>query len=231
MLHDMSHSNTHTMRKSRLRSVPRILHRGAAASPSRADLARSQILKAATNLLKKRPFSEVSVDQIMAETSLSRPAFYVYFKNVYELVEKLVENVSKEISTLISAWLSRDGDTVRDLRTIIDGVVEACMEYGYIARTLFEASTRDTRAERTHRRLMEQTIDAVEKKIKMGIADGMITPMNTHEMARALCLMTERYLIETVSRDKRSEKSIVGETLLTIWARTLYLKTGSPSSK
>ena len=54
------------------------------------EVAEREILAAAEELLRERPFRELTVDEVMRRTELSRPSFYVYFKDRHELVLRLV---------------------------------------------------------------------------------------------------------------------------------------------
>ena len=51
------------------------------------------ILTAARTFLETRPFREMTVEGVMARTGLSRPAFYAYFRDRYEVVTRLLEGI------------------------------------------------------------------------------------------------------------------------------------------
>ena len=55
------------------------------------ESAEREILAAAESFLRERPFHEMTVDEVMARTTLSRPSFYVYFRDRNQLVIRLVE--------------------------------------------------------------------------------------------------------------------------------------------
>ncbi len=44
-----------------------------------------EILNAAEKFLSERPFRELNVDEVMKLTGLKRPAFYVHFRDKYDL--------------------------------------------------------------------------------------------------------------------------------------------------
>src|SRR5215210_9161859 len=62
-------------------------------SPKEAE---REIITAAETLLRERPFRELTVDEVMRRTGLSRPSFYVYFKDRHELVLRVVEHLQAE---------------------------------------------------------------------------------------------------------------------------------------
>ena len=44
-------------------------------------MAEAEIVGAAEALLRERSFRELTVDEVMRRTDLSRPSFYVYFRD------------------------------------------------------------------------------------------------------------------------------------------------------
>ena len=44
------------------------------------EVAEAEIVAAAESLLRERSFRELTVDEVMRRTDLSRPSFYVYFR-------------------------------------------------------------------------------------------------------------------------------------------------------
>src|SRR5919106_4661034 len=67
----------------------------------RPEEAEREILDAARRLLAGRPSQEVTVGAIMAETTLSRKSFYVYFRDRYELLRRLVEPLGEERDAIV----------------------------------------------------------------------------------------------------------------------------------
>ena len=60
------------------------------------EVAEQEIIDAAEELLRERPFRELTVDEVMRRTELSRPSFYVYFRDRHHLVLKVVERLTAE---------------------------------------------------------------------------------------------------------------------------------------
>src|SRR5437763_13998692 len=65
---------------------------------------RREILAAADRLLRERPYRELSVDLVMAQTDLTRTAFYRHFDDVPGLVLHLLEDVGREVYALAERW-------------------------------------------------------------------------------------------------------------------------------
>src|SRR3954447_15048418 len=72
-------------------------------------VAEREILAAAEELLRERPFRDLTVDEVMRRTELSRPSFYVYFRDRNHLVLRVVERLGEEQWALSEAWFEGTG--------------------------------------------------------------------------------------------------------------------------
>src|ERR1700741_2307724 len=68
------------------------------ANRRRRSEAREQILEVARRELRVRPFRELSVDELMQATGLSRTAFYRYFPDREAVLVDLLEEVWGELA-------------------------------------------------------------------------------------------------------------------------------------
>ena len=90
--------------------VGRVPH-GGAGGPRKSR--RGEIIAAAESLLRERPFRELTVDEVMRRTDLSRPSFYVYFRDRHHLVLRVVEHLGSELFTMSDRWLRGSGEGPR----------------------------------------------------------------------------------------------------------------------
>jgi TetR/AcrR family transcriptional regulator, ethionamide resistance regulator len=199
----------------------------------RPEEAERTILAAGRAFLEEHPFREMTVEGIMVRTGLSRPAFYAYFKDRYDLVTRLIEGVGGLIFALDWRWLSGkvEGDEGQARSVLVEalrGGSQAFVEYGPVLRAISDAAGYDARVEEVYRGgLIERLIAAVSGRIARDV-DAGITPVDTdpEQTARALVLMTERYLLDAFGRPERrpspAEMEVVFVTLEGIWVRTLY---------
>jgi TetR/AcrR family transcriptional regulator, ethionamide resistance regulator len=197
----------------------------------RHEEAERTILAAGRAFLEEHPFREMTVEGIMARTGLSRPAFYAYFRDRYDLVTRLLEGVGGLLFALDWRWLSgtAGGDEAREV--LVDALragSQTFVEYGPVLRAIADAAGQDARVEEVYRYgLIERLVTAVAARIsrdvKAGVAPGDLDP---EETARALVLMTERYLLDTFGRPEGrptpEQTEAVFATLEGIWVRTLY---------
>src|SRR3712207_6898298 len=96
-------------------------------SPEEAE---REIIAAAESLLRARPFRELTVDEVMRGTELSRPSFYVYFRDRHHLVLRVVEHIGGELFTMSDRWYAGDGDGPALIRAATDGIVAVFAEHG-----------------------------------------------------------------------------------------------------
>jgi AcrR family transcriptional regulator len=198
----------------------------------RPEEAERAILAAARSFLAERPFREMKVEDVMARTGLSRPAFYAYFRDRYELVTRLLEGIGGLLFAVDRRWLVGDPGSGREesvavLRDALRRGSETFERYGPVLRAISDAASHDERVEEVYRfglieRLTAAVAARIARDVEADISPGNLVP---EETARALVLMTERYMIDAFGRpsgQKRGDHGRVVRTLETIWISTLY---------
>ena len=186
------------------------------------ESAEREILDAAEALLRERPFRDLTVDDVMTRTTLSRPSFYVYFRGRHELVVRLVEGIGGELYAGAAPWLEGDGDPREGVRAALEAVTAVYVRHGLALGAIADAADQDAEVEPIYRGLVQRFIDANAKRIAEETARGNITGLDSRETARALVLMSERYFTETLGRLPQEPVEQVVETLSAIWMRVLY---------
>jgi AcrR family transcriptional regulator len=186
------------------------------------ESAEREIVAAAESFLRERPFRDLTVDEVMARTTLSRPSFYVYFRDRHHLAVRLVEGIGAELFEMSSRWLEGRGDAHEDVRAALEGVAAVYAGHGLMLGAIADAAGHDSDVEATYRGLILRFVEATTARIEEDIAGGRTDAVDARETARALVWMSERYLNEALGRHPRAPVEIVVETLWTIWVRTLY---------
>lgn len=181
-----------------------------------------EILEAAEQLLRERPFREVSVEAVMSRTGLKRPAFYVHFRDRHDLALRVVERIGRELFAMTDRWLQGD-DPHHDARAAFDGLTSVYLRHGPVLRALAEASGADAKVEAAYRGLVQRFVDATARHIREEQARGRIGELpDVDETARALVWLDERYLCEALGRTPQADPNVVVEVLHRIWTSTLY---------
>jgi len=191
------------------------------------EAAEREIVEAAEALLREKPFRELTVDDLMRRTGLSRPSFYVYFRDRHDLVLKVVEHIGGELFSMSERWYDGTGDGPAMVREAIDGVVGVFAAHGPVLRALADAATDDQRVEAAYLALLQRFVDATARHIEEEVAAGRVLPLDPVPTATALTWMMERYLQLQLGRATDPPVDSVTDTLTTIWSRVLY---GSPTA-
>ena len=186
------------------------------------EVAEREIIAAAEALLRERPFRELTVDEVMRRTDLSRPSFYVYFRDRHHLVLRVVEHLGAELFAMSDRWLRGGGDGPERARAALDGIVEVYAEHGPVMRALADAAADDPGVEEAYNDIVQGFVDATARHIDEEIAAGRILPLDAGETAKALVWMMERYLNLSFGRRPRTSRDAVADALTTIWTRVLY---------
>src|SRR5215211_980214 len=197
----------------------------------RPEEAERTILAAGRAFLEERPFREMTVEGVMVRTGLSRPAFYAYFRDRYELVTRLLGGIGGLLFALDWRWLS-GGEVEEEAREVLVDALRAgsqtFVEYGSVLRAIADAAGYDARVEQVYRYgLIERLVAAVAGRISRDVEAGLSpADLEPEETARALVLMTERYMLDAFGRPERrpsrEESAAVFATLEGIWVKTLY---------
>jgi TetR/AcrR family transcriptional regulator, ethionamide resistance regulator len=182
-----------------------------------------EIVAAAESFLRERPYRELTVDEVMRRTDLSRPSFYVYFRDRHHLVLRVVEHIGSELFSISDQWYGEEGaDGATRAAHALAGVVAAYDRHGRVMRALADAAADDPDIEQTYGRLVFAFVDATARHIEAEIARGRIPELDAYETAKALILMNERYLNMSFGREPMADPEVAVRTLTTIWTRTLY---------
>jgi AcrR family transcriptional regulator len=188
------------------------------------EVAEREIIGAAEELLRERPFRELTVDEVMRRTDLSRPSFYVYFRDRHHLVLRVVEHIHSELFAMSERWYEGDGPGDLRVRDALAGVVSVFEHHGAVLHALADAASDDPDVELAYSSLLHSFVEATARHIEGEVEAGHILPLDPWETAKALTWMNERYLITSLGRDPTTAPEVAIETLSTIWTRVLYGK-------
>jgi TetR/AcrR family transcriptional regulator, ethionamide resistance regulator len=186
------------------------------------EAAETEILDAAEGFLKERPFREMTVDDVMARTGLSRPSFYEYFRDRHHLIMKLAERLGDWTYAISEPWLAGGAGSDDELRSGVERLVALYTERGHLLHALADAARQDKQVEIAYRRFIDRFIEGTAARIRMGLDNGTIKDLNPEETAAALIMMNERYLLERLDKDPRVNPEVLVETIFRVWWRVLH---------
>ena len=184
------------------------------------EAAQREIIEAARDLLRERPFRELTVDEVMRRTGLSRPSFYVYFKDRHDLVLRVVGHMVAEMMVPSSAWLERGGPDA--LGESLAGAVEIYSEHAPVFRALADAAADDVEVESAYNGLVQTFIDMTCSQVKSEIEAGRAPACDVDEVCKAMVWMAERYLYLSFAPGTDTDQARIVDTLHTVFRRAYY---------
>jgi AcrR family transcriptional regulator len=186
-------------------------------------------MDSAARFLWTHNFRDLTVAQLMGDTPLSRPAFYQYFRDLHDLIEKLLSEVAAVMHQIANPWINGEGEPVASLKVSLMGVVQTCVDHGPVFRAISEAAPLDERLEQTWSSFMGVWDDQVEARIKAQQHDGLISKsLDARRIANALNSLDATLLVAEFGRRPQGDPKAVLETIHHVWVSTLY---GQPPSK
>src|SRR4051794_40367324 len=130
----------------------------------------------------------------MRRTDLSRPSFYVYFRDRHHLMLKVVEPTGPQLRTMSQRWYTGAGDGPAQAREAMEGFVEVYATHGAVLRALADAATDDPEVERVYSGLVHEFVDVTARHIEAEVAAGRGLPLHAKENARAPRWVVEGHL-------------------------------------
>ena len=185
--------------------------------------ARREIMDSAVRFFWEHDFRDLTIGELMGDTTLSRPAFYQYFRDLHELIEALLQEVESVMHQTAHPWISGEGEPIAALRESQKGVVQVCVDHGPIFRVVAEVAPLDERLEQTWSVFLERWDVLVEARIKVQQGQGLIAKsLNPRRIANALNSLDTVLLIAEFGRRPQGDPEAVLDTLHHIWVATLY---------
>jgi AcrR family transcriptional regulator len=188
----------------------------------RSERTRTAILNAALDFLWSRPFREMTVNELMANTGVSRSAFYQYFNDLHDVMESLLKLLQEEIFNVDEPWLIGVGDPVGLLRETLSGLVDVCYERGPFLRAFTDAAGNDARMEEAWVGFLSSFDNAGVAIIEADQKQGLIPAFDVYPVIFALNRQNAYTLTHAFGQHPRKPKEPVLEALERIWISTLY---------
>jgi TetR/AcrR family transcriptional regulator, ethionamide resistance regulator len=183
---------------------------------------RREILTAADRFLRERPYRELTIEVVMAQTDLTRTAFYRHFDDVTDLVLQLLGDLGSELATVAERWGATAGsDTPAPAREGLTEIVDFFIRHGPLVRAVAEAAVTDEQIERGYRGSLEALIEITAGALQRLAESGRLQVPDTRALARALNLMNEAYLLQEFGREPFGDREVALATLELVWLRVV----------
>jgi TetR/AcrR family transcriptional regulator, ethionamide resistance regulator len=182
------------------------------------EQSREQIVAAVETLVRSTSFAELTVDDVMREAGFGRTIFYRHFDDLGDLLMRAGrEAIGQLLDAQIAFSEARMGDGPDVVRSAIEPAVSVYEHHGPLLRAISEAAGVDERIATGQDAIRERFRELVEQAL---LASGGMTidpSADLGEVARALNLMNEKYLLDTFGGEPRASAETATETLTAIW--------------
>jgi AcrR family transcriptional regulator len=179
--------------------------------------ARDRILAAARRLLVERPFSELTVDALMAEAGLKRTIFYRHFRDLPQLAPDLLPDAGDPlIGRIEQIECERPEDVVREM---LAGLVAVFADHGPLLRAIDAAAAQDA----TVAARLDTALDAPRRLVERLLDAAAHPPPDPAESARLMMAAHRAYLLDTFGdgKPRRGARRRATEALEAAWERLL----------
>jgi AcrR family transcriptional regulator len=193
----------------------------------RRSEAKQQILDTARERLQNTSFRDLSIDDLMQGTGLSRTAFYRYFPDREAVLVELLEEVWGSLAQARDevAPTSAGASAARDA---VGMIAELLGENRAVLKAVADAAAGDEGVEEVYRAFMhDYWIDDIAARITQAQSTGLAAGLDPQLAGEALGWMAERLVTQTLDRDPRQ----VFDTIIAILVKCLYTPSpGSPAA-
>lgn len=185
--------------------------------------AEREILRAATEMIGSDTGAPMTVAALMSRTGLGRSAFYAYFRDLPDLLRRLLHEIEGELAATSAGWFDGTGDPVEDCLRSTRVLVGVHRRHGLVLSAIADAAAADPDLAARYRQMaVDGFADAVTERISRERARGRVAAEQEPQSARALMAMTDAYLRETLGRHPRADPVDVVRTLTLVWTQALY---------
>jgi AcrR family transcriptional regulator len=181
---------------------------------------RQEILDAAMRCFARTGYHQTSMDDIVAESGLSKGTLYWYFKSKRELFFALFDRILSEMLEPLPAFIEIDAPVVERLRILgkatTDAVINSTELTSFPLNFMMEAWLDDTVSDH-YFDMLQQFANILEKLLKEGIANGELREMDTFDITWGMMAMLDGivlYYLAGMPGDVTKVASAMMETLI-----------------
>ncbi len=150
---------------------------------------RTQIIKAAVACFARKGYHLTTMDDIVAESGLSKGSLYWHFKNKKDLLINVMawyfDQMAAEAAPMLAQIPSAD-EQLKMLLMMFTQVMAADDPLLKIFIDFYAETRNDADVHGELRKMMEPYFDLIDGIIRRGIEDGNLKPVNPRQMAASL---------------------------------------------
>ncbi len=185
---------------------------------------RARIIAAAADLIRRRSYAELSVDQVMRAAGLGRTIFYRHFDDLGDLLVRVSQEAIEE---LYDAQPPLDevtaGDEIAAIRRALEPASEVYRRHGPLLRAVAEAAASDEELAHGQAAMRRRFTELNRRYLSEAQARGAAPLADVAETAEAMTVMNEAYLLDAFGGEPRVTVEVAVRTLSEIWLALVRL--------
>ncbi len=179
---------------------------------------RARIVAAATDLIRRRSYAELSVDEVMRAAGLGRTIFYRHFDDLGDLLVSVSQEAIEELYRAQPPLEDvTPGDEIEAIHRGLGPAVEVYRRHGPLLRAVAEAATSDEELARGHAAMRRRFTELNRRYLDEAQDRGAAPLADVAETAEAMTVMNEAYLLDAFGREPRVSVEVAVRTLSEVW--------------
>ncbi|MGH7963049.1 MAG: TetR/AcrR family transcriptional regulator [Candidatus Binatia bacterium] len=191
-----------------LKIPPRPTRRTRAKRGGTKPTVEARLLAATERLLSQgHSFAMLSIEQLAAEAGMARATFYLHFRDKGELVARLMDYFTQELTESFGTWVQNANIAERkDVRAAVSGMVETFKAHQAIVVAVRDTMPHDKVVEVLFEKMMETISAMAQRSLGTVKRQGRSRPGATEDVADTLAWIVALYC--TYCMDKREGVSV-----------------------
>lgn len=165
------------------------------------NLRRSQLTRAAYNVVSKKGYYNFTIKDISKESGLSTGLVHYYFKNKQDLMLNLIREMNKNLKKYLNNGLRRSEDPVEKLRIYVTQAFELVMNeknYFYVFIDFLSQVNRSERMRKANVRLIESYREECSRILQEGVEKGVFREIDEQYVTTIIISLIQGMIIQYV---------------------------------
>ena len=165
------------------------------------SLRRSQLTRAAYNVVSKKGYYNFTIKDISRESGLSTGLVHYYFKNKQDLLLHLIKEMNRNLKNYLNTGLSKSEDPVEKLRIFVSQAFEIVVNeenYFYVVLDFWTQVNRNERMRKANIRLLESYRQECSRILAEGIEKGIFIEMDIQYTTMAIISLILGMIIQYI---------------------------------
>ena len=173
-------------------------------------------------MLEDRPWSDVSLQEVMQRAELTRTAFYRHFPERQVLLLALLDDVGVRLDLVADPWERGEGAPLETLERSLRELVDVFARHGRLLRAIADTAGHDAAVAQMYDELGARLVSSAAERIRSEVQAGRSHARDPDEVAAALVWMNERYLLDQFGRPPLGDPERAAGALVEVWTRAVY---------